>query len=258
MADQWHEIDVEMTPTANVSSYLKDLQQAYDAMWDEADEQTINVVIELERVARDLLASGAGFRPTGQITTLAFVERMIPLQEKDRADLLKNPIAVTSIEMALLNQVDSRVQLFRERLAEIIGVVREFSFDGFTQSYLEEISRLYLDGHDLAVFIVVRAALEEALKEAIERENLLEELARSSNQARPSSRPDLESMIRFASFQSRLIPQQLKDQATKIRLHGNWAVHARESLLENLQEFRPIQAIRSLSAILKALSESGR
>jgi hypothetical protein len=263
MSEQFFDIDPEISPTDNLRNYLWDLEQAYDGRWNESEEPVITLVNELERLAKDLLASGRRFAPQGQISTLAVAERFIPLEEKDRASLLKNDIAVNAIELALLKEAGERIHVFKERLGALIGIVRAFPFDGFTQRYLEEMSRLYLDGHDNAVYITARAALEESIREIIEQEHLEEEAWAYARESRPSDAkkerssglPDLYLLIRYATHQSRLIPRALRDQADAIRELGNDAVHQRENLFEKSKNNPPIQVIRSLSAILKSLAQ---
>ena len=254
MTDPFFSIDPSISPTDNLLNYLQDLQSAYDSLWDESDETTCQLVSELERISKDLLHSGSLFRPQGQITTLSFAERLIPYAEKDRSSLLRNSIATTTIELALLNNSVSRITRYRARLVEIIGVVRDLPFDGFTQRYLEEMSQLYLDGHDLAVYITARAALEESLKEIIEHLLLRDQLLNFAKQSDPRFWPSLDWMISFAFANGRLLPRALGAQATHIRERGNWALHQREKLVEAAADFPPVQAIKSLSVILRSLA----
>lgn len=254
MTDRFFEIDPQISPTENLFYYLQDLENAYAEDYGDIDDATIELVRECERIAQDLLESVRRFQPQGQISTIAFAEQLIPFTEKNRSVFLKNEIASTKIELVLLHETAGRIHQFKERLVEIVGVVRTLSFDGFTQRYLEEMSRLYLDGHDMAVYVTARAALEESLKEIIEHEHLEDELRKFSNQSDSRYLPSLEYMIRFACHGDRLIPRALESQATSIRTRGNWAVHQRERLAEAEENFSPLQAIKSLAAILKPLS----
>ena len=246
-------LDTALSPLENYFQVVQDIERCFEEGWEEDDEETATLLTELARLAVRLMQSARAFQPQGQITTLEALGLFVPIEEKIRKQILDAPMANETIEMELLKDVHGRAVLYKERLRAIIGVVRSLELHGWAAQYLSEMSALYFDGHDNAVFIVARSALEESLEGALERR--LGAAALTRTEGRAAGRISLEEMINLARREGLISHDALKKQAHDIRFWGNWAVHERQRLAaSDPAQVTALKAITSLAAILKDLA----
>jgi hypothetical protein len=235
-------INPDLSPLQNLDQFLWDLEQIVAEDLQHEDSRVASALEEVASMAHKLLNSARAFQPAGQITTLAILDVMVPIEEKARKALLENDIAQRSLQLALIKESSTRIYQQLKRVQDFIGVVRTFELGGATRVYLEEMSALYLDGRTVSVYIIARAALEESLEAKLDGRGLREQRIGL----------DLRALINLAHRERLISTAPLKEQAHTLRDWGNWAVHDHNRLVESGAD--ALAAIKSLSAVLKDLS----
>lgn len=105
--------------------------------------------------------------------------------------------------------------------------------------YVGEAARVFRHGFDKACIAMCRSALEEALRDRIQKDYGPDFLRRFKIAQLPNTEPDLKSMIFFAFRVKKFLPYRLFEPAEQIRelgnkvLHGNYDQNELEDMARN-------------------------